>query len=64
MTTHFVILPKNWTYTLAESIDLAEPGDVIEVHDEAMKELAENAAERMGKDGLIFEIVPPPDPFD
>ena len=53
----------NWTTALAQAVHTAQPGDTIVVHTAAMKELAESAAERMGKTGLTFEIEAPPDPF-
>ena len=37
----------NWTTYLADAIEQSADGDVIEVHNGAMKELAENAKRRM-----------------
>ena len=49
----------NWTTYLADAIEQSADGDVIEVHNGAMKELAENAKRWMCPDKLItFEIVP------
>lgn len=53
-TIHF----GNWHIALADAIEAADDGDVIIVHNEAMKELAEGARESMCPDKqLSFEIV-------
>lgn len=46
----------NWTTELANAIEIAEEGDTIYVHDEAMKMMAESAIYRMRPD-TIFNIV-------
>ncbi len=54
----------NWTMALADAIESAKDGDVIVVHNAAMKELAEGAYSRMFPSlwhphhSLTFEIQP------
>lgn len=51
---------ENWHLALADAIEAAADGDVIVVHNAAMKELAEDARERMRPDKqLTFEIDEP-----
>ena len=52
----FKIPAVNWPTHLAEAIRAAEPGDTVIVRTEPMRLLAETAAERTGKTGLIIEI--------
>ena len=52
----FKIPAVNWPTHLAEAIRIAEPGDRVIVRTEPMRQLAERAAQRMGKTGLIIEI--------
>jgi len=52
-----VIPARNWTTALADAIESADEYDVIEVHSDAMWELAERARQRMCPDKyLIFEV--------
>ena len=51
---------RDWPTALIEAIELAQDGDVIIVHDVAMRELASRASQRMCPDkGLAFEIQAP-----
>ena len=54
--TEFKIPAANWSDELAKAIRAAQPGDKVIVRTEPMRLLAESAAGRMGKAGLIIEI--------
>lgn len=53
----YTIPTRSWTLMLWVAIAAAQDGDVIEVHNDAMQELAERARLRMCPDkNLTFEI--------
>ena len=53
-----------WTIALADAIEGAKHGDVIEVHNQEMFELAEDFRRKLHPaKSLKFEITPPPLPF-
>jgi len=52
----------NWTSHLARLIDTAADGDTIQVHTEAMQELAEMARERMCPEKKLNFIIVADDP--
>ena len=60
--TRIQIPTGQWPSALADAIEDAQPGDTIIVHNEDMRELAENAAKRMGKT-ILLEVEAPPDPW-
>ena len=46
----------NWSGELAKAIRAAQPGDRVIVRTEPMLKLAEIAAERMGKTGVVITV--------
>ena len=54
--TERIIPAANWSDVLAAELRNAEPGDTIVVRTWPMQQLAESAAERMGKTGLTIKI--------
>ena len=55
--TIYTIPIGNWHMALADAIEQAEDGDIIEVHEQAMKELGERAKTRMCPDKKIEFVI-------
>ncbi len=61
MTPTSYILPDfPWAVLLAPIMRDARPGDVIEVHTEAMREHVEQVVREAGREDLIVRQVEPP----
>ena len=54
--TEYKIPAANWSDVLAATLRKADPGDTIIVRTEPMRLLAESAAPRMGKTGIVITI--------
>ncbi len=56
MTTRITIPSANWTTSLPDTIRTAPAGAVIVVPSGAMRMLGKRAAQRMGREDLVFEV--------
>lgn len=54
--TEFKIPADNWPDELSAALRKAEPGDTVIVRTEPMLRRAEDAAQRMGKEGVTLVI--------
>jgi hypothetical protein len=54
--SEFRIPAVNWSDALAAALREAVPGDTVIVRTESMLRLAESAAQRMGKEGVILTV--------
>ena len=61
MTPSTYILPDlPWAVLLAPIMQTARPGDVIEVHTDAMRQHVEQVVREAGREDLIVRQVDPP----